>query len=146
MLDDTEIAIISTKDSKDLMVIVLDQEMLDNKDEDVDQLIPFGRKLHGRTLQFQNEYRRAMRYLYFNFAMNILRRQRYAVDGWWRDRIQYAGIPFFPTPGEWIKETTLRRIAIRIGHLPAEEARSFVGKEGSGGSEEGVGDEEKRRI
>ncbi|KAI0868802.1 hypothetical protein GGS24DRAFT_506400 [Hypoxylon argillaceum] len=147
MLDDAKIAIVPTQDSKDLMVIVLDQDILEDEEEHhIDQSVPFGRKLHGRILQFRNDYRPAMRYLYFNFAMNILRRQRYAVDGWWRDRVEYAGIPFFPTPGKWIKETTLRKLAIRIGHLPEKEARSFVGKEGSDGSEEGVGDEEKEEL
>jgi hypothetical protein len=124
MIDDAKIAIIPTKDGKDLMVTVLDRNELDNDEEET--LYPMRRKLDGRILEFKTDHRPAMRYLYFNFAMSILRRQRYAVDGWWKDRVQYDNTPFFATPGKWVRETTLRKLAIRVGHLPEDEAKSFV--------------------
>ncbi|KAI1166169.1 hypothetical protein F5B18DRAFT_94120 [Nemania serpens] len=125
MLDDGRIAIVPTKDGKDLMVAVLDEAerstlLLDPTAMDPDQV------LHGRTLMFLNDHRPALRYLYFCFAMNLLRRQKFEVDGWWKDRIEYADTPFFPTPGKWVRETTLRKLAIRIGYLPAGEADNFA--------------------
>ncbi|KAI1747035.1 hypothetical protein F4782DRAFT_535816 [Xylaria castorea] len=125
LLDDGMIAIIPTKNGKDLMVVVLDEAMRVDP-PDAGDLVPMGQLLHGRTLKFLNDHRPAMRYLYFCFAMNLLRRQRFEVDGWWKDRISYADTPFFPTPGKWVRETTLRKLAIRIGHLPTDEAGGFV--------------------
>ncbi|KAI8947672.1 hypothetical protein F4801DRAFT_559942 [Xylaria longipes] len=125
MLDDGKIAIVPTKDGKDLMVVVLD-EAERAKLSDPNNAMPIGQALHGRTLKFLNDHRPAMRYLYFCFAMNLLRRQKFEVDGWWRDRIAHADTPFFPTPGKWVRETTLRKLAIRIGHLPTDEADDFV--------------------
>ncbi|KAI1814759.1 hypothetical protein GGS20DRAFT_546685 [Poronia punctata] len=116
MLDDAKIAIVPTKDEKDLMVTVLDPT----------NQLPGG--LHGRVLKFRSDHRPAMRYLYFNFAINILRRQRHEVKGWWRDRLAHIDTRFFATPGKWVEETTLRTLATRIGHLSSDEASDFVGK------------------
>lgn len=92
-----------------------------------DALRPNVRKaLHGRTLEFLTDHRPSMRYLYFAFVICILRRQRFEVDGWWKDRLKYADIPFFPTPRKWIRETMLRKLAVRIGHLPIDDAGKFV--------------------
>ncbi|KAI0416329.1 hypothetical protein F5X98DRAFT_375900 [Xylaria grammica] len=125
MLDDASIAIVPTKDGKDLMVIVLDEDER-VREPDPDDLIPTGRALHGRTLKFLTDHRPSMRYLYFAFVINLLRRERYGVHGWRRDRLEYADMPFFPTPGNWVRETTLRKLAIRIGHMPMQEADKFV--------------------
>ncbi|TGJ83205.1 hypothetical protein E0Z10_g5539 [Xylaria hypoxylon] len=40
--------------------------------------------------------------------------------------LEWADIPFFPTPGKWIRETTLRKLAVRIGHLPIDDAGKFA--------------------
>ncbi|RWA06811.1 hypothetical protein EKO27_g8287 [Xylaria grammica] len=112
MLDDASIAIVPTKDGKDLMVFVLDEDER-VREPDPDDLIPTGRALHGRTLKFLTDHRPSMR-------------ERYGVHGWRRDRLEYANMPFFLTPGNWIRETTLRKLAIRIGHMPMQEADKFV--------------------
>ncbi|TRX93510.1 hypothetical protein FHL15_005482 [Xylaria flabelliformis] len=125
MLDDGKIAIVPTKDGKGLMVVVLDEAERSEPSNPNDP-IPLGQALHGRILKFLNDCRPAMKYLYFCFAMNLLRRQKFEVDGWWKDRIAYADTPFFPTPGKWVRETTLRKLAIRVGHLPIDEADDFV--------------------
>ncbi|KAI1822705.1 hypothetical protein F4861DRAFT_378447 [Xylaria intraflava] len=124
MLEDGQIAIIPT-DGDQLMVVVLD---------DTERAIapggqggkPRGRELHGRILKFLSDHRPEKRYLYFCFAMNILRRQKFEVNGWWRDRIEYAHTPFFATPGTWIRKSTLRKLAARIGYLPTGEAEDFA--------------------
>ncbi|KAI0440538.1 hypothetical protein F4803DRAFT_553017 [Xylaria telfairii] len=85
---------------------------------------PTGKALHGRTLEFLTDHRPSIRYLYFAFVINILRRQRFEVDGWWRDRLEYADI--IPAPGKWIRETTLRKLAVRMGHLPTDDASNFA--------------------
>ncbi|KAI0856082.1 hypothetical protein F4860DRAFT_507013 [Xylaria cubensis] len=155
MLEDGKIAIVPTKDGKDLMVVVLD-EAERSEPSDPSDPIPLGQALHGRILKFLNDCRPAVRYLYFCFAMNLLRRQRFEVDGWWKDRIAHADTPFFPAPGKWVRESILRKLAIRIGHLPTEEADDFVAmikcskpedpfQEREVGEEE-KGDEEKEEV
>ncbi|KAI0454184.1 hypothetical protein F5B21DRAFT_514935 [Xylaria acuta] len=157
MLDNGKIAIVPTKDGKDLMVVVLDEaERARLPGPNV--ATPMGQTLHGRTLKFLNDHRPAMRYLYFCFAMNLLRRQKFQVDGWWKDRIGFADTPFFPTPGKWVRETTLRKLAIRIGHLPTDEADDFVATTKGGKledpfqegeatvGEEGEDDDEKEEV
>ncbi|KAF2964520.1 hypothetical protein GQX73_g9067 [Xylaria multiplex] len=125
MLDDARIAIMPTTDGSGLMVVILDEA---EREEECDPTDPFptGKALHGRTLQFLTDYRPSMRYLYFAFVINILRRQRFEVDGWWKDRLEYTDILFFPNPGKWIRETTLRKLAVRIGHLPIDDAGKFA--------------------
>ncbi|KAI1350162.1 hypothetical protein F5Y01DRAFT_326667 [Xylaria sp. FL0043] len=127
MLDDGMIAIVPTKNGKDLMVTVLDETERTKKANPLVP-VPIGQALHGRVLKFLNDHRPARRYLYFSFAINLLRRQKFEVDGWWRDRISYADTPFFPTPGKWVRETTLRKLAVRVGHLPLDEVDDFVAK------------------
>lgn len=126
MLDDARIAIVPTNDGKNLMVIVLDEDERVQEPDPESLPIPSGRTLHGRILKFKTDHRPSMRYLYFAFAINLLRRQKFGVNGWRRDRLQYANTPFFPTPGNWVRETTLRKLAIRIGHMPMQEANEFV--------------------
>ncbi|GAW15336.1 hypothetical protein ANO14919_047450 [Xylariales sp. No.14919] len=125
MLDDARIAIVPTTDGSGLMVVILDEAEREKEWDPTDHF-PTGKALHGRTLEFLTDHRPSMRYLYFAFVINILRRQRFEVDGWWKDRLEYADIPFFPTPGKWIRETTLRKLAVRIGHLPIDDAGKFA--------------------
>ncbi|GAW20336.1 hypothetical protein ANO14919_098400 [Xylariales sp. No.14919] len=156
MLDDASITIVPTKDGEDLMVFVLDEDER-VRESDPDDLIPTGRALHGRTLKFLTDHRPSMRYLYFAFVINLLRRERYGVHGWRRGRLEYADMPFFPTPGNWIRETTLRKLAIRIGHMPIQEADKFVSAvrgirledpfiEGNEGEAKDEEDEEKEEV
>ncbi|KAI1821169.1 hypothetical protein F4861DRAFT_483349 [Xylaria intraflava] len=154
MLDDAAIAIVPTQDRSEFMVTVLDQRLLQNEngdtgededeDEDKDINPPTGRRLDGRILKFRTAHRPSMRYLYFTFAANVLRRQRYEAEGWWRDRIRYAGMPFFATPGKWVNETALRRLANRVGHLPPNEAKRFVLETSGMEMEDPSHDSEKR--
>ncbi|KAI0805654.1 hypothetical protein GGR55DRAFT_697774 [Xylaria sp. FL0064] len=125
MLDDAEIAIVPTNDSTDLMVIVLDEDER-VREPDPDSLIPTGRALHRRILKFKTDHRPSLRYLYFAFVINLLRREKFSVHGWRRYRIEYANMPFIRTRGNWVRRTTLRKLAIRVGHMPAQEADEFV--------------------
>lgn len=90
-----------------------------------------GRELHGRSLQFQTEFRPAARYLYFAFCMNILRRQRHDVPGWWKDYL-IGKEKVWATPGSYLRTSTLRRIARQIGHMTKEEAAIFAAEKGNG--------------
>jgi len=67
------------QDSEQLEVVVLDEEERTNTSS---RLYPFGSSLHHQRLTFRSDFRPAKRYLYFAFAMNILRRQRQDVPGW----------------------------------------------------------------
>ncbi|KAI1814996.1 hypothetical protein GGS20DRAFT_584928 [Poronia punctata] len=125
LLDDGQIAIVPTEDGEGLMVIVLSEEEISDMSDEA-MLNPRGVKLHQRCLKFLNDHRPAMRYLYFCYAINLLRRQRFEVRGWWKDHLQCSGTSFFATPGQWVRETTLRKLARRVGHLPDSEAEEFV--------------------
>ncbi|UKZ84362.1 uncharacterized protein TrAFT101_000272 [Trichoderma asperellum] len=94
--------------------------------------LPSGSELHGRSLQFQNDFRPAARYLYFAFCMSILRRQRHDVPGWWRDYLIDGVGKVWATPGSYLRNSTLRKIAHQVGHLTEEEASIFAAEGGSG--------------
>ncbi|KAH7002551.1 hypothetical protein EDB80DRAFT_685712 [Ilyonectria destructans] len=76
------------------------------------------KELHGKELSFKNNFRPANRYLYYHYAVTLLRRQRYAVPGWWR---AFA---------------LMLTLARNIGHLPPEEAKFFVSPQGLPESDE----------
>ncbi|KAI0976974.1 hypothetical protein F4678DRAFT_480386 [Xylaria arbuscula] len=127
MLDDARIAIIPTKDGKDLMVVVLDEdERVKEFDPRLPMITPRGRVLHERILKFLTDHRPSMQYLYFAFVMALLRRERFGTHGWKKVCLEYANTPFFATPGNWVRETTLRKLAMRIGHMPMQEADKFA--------------------
>ncbi|KAI2640916.1 hypothetical protein GGS21DRAFT_502302 [Xylaria nigripes] len=148
MLDDASIVIIPTNDGKDLMVRVLDTNVSnkfgdtltkeEGEDKNEEIIVASKKGLDGRILKFRTDFRPAKRYLYFGFAINILRRQRYESDGWWRDRVHFASTPFFSTPGKWVNETTLKKLAVRVGHLTPDEAENFgaMARDGKRGNED----------
>ncbi|KAI1180960.1 hypothetical protein F4777DRAFT_585338 [Nemania sp. FL0916] len=123
------VTVVPTMDGNDLMVVVLDET---EREEELNSPLIFrkGKALHGRILKFQTPQRPSMRYLYFAFVINILRRQRFEVDGWWKDRLEYANTPFFASPGKWICQSTLRKLAVRVGYLrllpPIYDADKFA--------------------
>ncbi|KAI0190842.1 hypothetical protein F4808DRAFT_444248 [Astrocystis sublimbata] len=82
---------------EDLEVVVLDDT---ERTKTYDSRFPKGANLHLRKLKFLTDHRPAMRYLYFSFAMNVLRQQRHEVDGWWKDRLTYHDLGFFCVAGE----------------------------------------------
>ncbi|KAL6806995.1 hypothetical protein GGI42DRAFT_366729 [Trichoderma sp. SZMC 28013] len=88
--------------------------------------IPMGRELHGRSLQFRNDFRPSSRYLYFAFCMSILRRQRHQAPGWWRDYLIDGPGKAWETPGTYLCTSTLRRLARQVGHLTEKEAAVFA--------------------
>ncbi|KAI1183493.1 hypothetical protein F5B17DRAFT_415806 [Nemania serpens] len=79
MLDDARIAIVPTTDGSGLMVVILNEA--EREEWDPTHYFHNGKALHGRTLEFLTDHRPSMRYLYFAFVINILRRQRFEVDG-----------------------------------------------------------------
>ncbi|KAK4082813.1 uncharacterized protein Triagg1_1703 [Trichoderma aggressivum f. europaeum] len=89
--------------------------------------VPVGRELHGRSLKFRNDFRPSARYLYFAFCINILRRQRHKVPGWWRDVFLEGPGKVWATPGTYLRTSTLRRLAHQIGHMTEEEVVEFAG-------------------
>ncbi|KAI1828420.1 hypothetical protein F4861DRAFT_535378 [Xylaria intraflava] len=135
MLDEAMIAIVPANEGKDLMVTVLDSSLL-KQIKDGNTPIPIGSDLDGRILKFRTDHRPEKRYLYFSFVVNILRRQRFAVDGWWQDRLKNLDVPFFATPGKRVSESTLRKLAMRIGHMSEGEAKDFVEMTGGVGLED----------
>lgn len=130
MLDNARIAIVPTDKNRELQVIVLDKREAEDDSAQYPGL-PTGKDLHGRVLKFQNDKRPALRYLYFAFAINILRRQRHEVPGWWKDRMDYGqGNTTWASPGAYLKSSMLRKLARRIGHVYEEDQSLFWGSPG----------------
>lgn len=108
--------------------------------------VPFGRELHGRSLQFRNHFRPSSRYLYFTFCMSILRRQRHEVPGWWRDYLANDPGMAWATPGSYLRTSTLCRIAHQVGHLTKEDAAVFAAEEPAEDEDKGVDSLHSRLI
>ncbi|KAL7801975.1 hypothetical protein V8C43DRAFT_324818 [Trichoderma afarasin] len=89
-------------------------------------LVPFGCELHGRSLQFRNDFRPSAQYLYFAFCMNVLRRQRHEAPGWWRDYLVDGVGKAWAAPGTYLCTLTLRILAYHVGHLTEKEAVEFA--------------------
>ncbi|KAM0446030.1 hypothetical protein ACHAO4_009475 [Trichoderma viride] len=98
------------------------------------QAIPLGSELHGRSLQFRTDFRPDARYLFFVFCMNVLRRQRHEASGWWLAYL--AGGPgrawAAAASGSYLRPSSLRRLAQRVGYLTEEEAAQFANETGNG--------------
>ena len=101
LFDEASIVITPTEDGKSLKVFCLDDV---DDDDEIAQLCkaPSGKALHGRTLEFQNDFRPSMRSLYVSFRISILRRQRHEVPGWWKDRVSLAPQKVWASPGEYL--------------------------------------------
>jgi hypothetical protein len=126
MLDNAEMAIVPSEQDGELQVIVLDKEEAEKVY--LNQNSPKGKGLHQRKLTFRNDHRPALRYLYFAFAINILRRQRHEAPGWWRDRAAFGlGHKMWGSPGPWLKASMLRKLARRVGHICEDDADPFWG-------------------
>ncbi|KAM0519010.1 hypothetical protein ACHAPE_004001 [Trichoderma viride] len=95
---------------------------------------PLGSELHGRSLQFRNDFRPDARYLFFVFCINVLQRQRHEASGWWRVYLACGPGQAWAAAasGPYLRSSTLRRIAQRVGRLNEEEASQFVVEAGNG--------------
>ncbi|OTA62894.1 hypothetical protein K449DRAFT_444391 [Hypoxylon sp. EC38] len=92
---------------------------------------PWGMQLHGRDLQFPDgvDAPLQMSYFYFNFCINIIRRQRYEPKGWWKNIFKECNKEnWAPCMTNYIRASTLKYLALRIGHLDRDEVDSFVEK------------------
>lgn len=75
-------------------------------------------ELDGRELEFRNDNRPGLRYLYFNYLMSIFRRHRYEVTGWQEDLFRFAAArKMWSSPGGWLRRSTLMALARRVGHI-----------------------------
>jgi hypothetical protein len=118
--------VIVPNEKGELIVVVLDEE-IKNKPEPVTPWPKLHGGLHGRRLQFPNEFRPSMRYLYLSCCTNILRRQRHNIKGWTRDRLG----PLMPrknwaSPGDYLRTSTLQKLARLVGHVTGNEANEFA--------------------
>lgn len=102
--------------------------------QDSSQFMPLGSELHGRSLEFRNDFRPDSRYLFSVFCMNVLRCQRHEASGWWRAYLASGPGEAWAAAasGPYLRQSTLRRIAQRVGRLTEEEAAQFVVEAGNG--------------
>ena len=81
--------------------------------------------LHGLHLEFKNDNRPRLRYLYFTFIMNVLRRKQHECTGWMSDLDKYTNQRMWGSPDKWLRGASMRAIARRMGHsLKLEEVLS----------------------
>ncbi|KAI5857499.1 hypothetical protein GGS23DRAFT_587678 [Durotheca rogersii] len=120
LLDEARIAIAPGNSrgggyQRDWKIVILDPSLLNDSVVYQPGNLPWGKRLDGLRLSFRNEFRPKARYLYFSFVANVLRRQRGNAPKWWEAIQSYMDTPAWVTPGEWIRTSTLRRLARRIG-------------------------------
>lgn len=99
VLDNAQIAIVpkdTDNTSADELVVVLDPAILKRKGSYGSP--PWG-DLAGRPLLFRRSQRPRLRYLYFKFLMNLMRRRRYECQGWKNDLFKYATGAMWGSPG-----------------------------------------------
>ena len=90
-MDKAQISIVPVNEkdpiSSELMVVVFDRELL--KRESLPGFDFDWNSLDGLVLEFRNENRPSLRYLYFNYLLTLLRRRRYQCRGWQFDLDRY---------------------------------------------------------
>ena len=127
-MDKAQISIVPVNEkdpvSSELMVVVFDRELLKRESS---PLFDFDwNSLDGLVLEFKNENRPGLRYLYFNYLLTLLRRRRYQCRGWPSDLNRYKNQYMWGSPGKWLRESSLRAIARSVGH--DLDIMSFFGK------------------
>ncbi|KAK8253352.1 hypothetical protein IWZ00DRAFT_528828 [Phyllosticta capitalensis] len=70
--------------------------------------------LHGRLLGFRTKNRPGRRYVWFRFAMNILRRENFRIPNYEED-VKYYG-QYWGTPGKHMRKSTLKKMAHCLAH------------------------------
>ncbi len=104
-----------------LKVVILDKALLNYKDfSGIDW-----KTLDGRLLEFKTDFRPRLRYLYFNFLTALFRRRRFECTGWKTDVARYSHSKMWGSPGRWLRGSTIRAMARRIGH--EVDLESFLG-------------------
>ncbi|KAH0433597.1 hypothetical protein CcaCcLH18_05769 [Colletotrichum camelliae] len=118
----------TSRKERGLKVVVLDPTL--EKDFHKDS---GGRKddepieLNNRRLSFTTSRRPRNRYVYFKYAMTILRRQRLQVPGANLDRrfMDKAARSLWASPGSYLGRSLLFKIALQLGFLTKDEAMEF---------------------
>ena len=125
-MDKARIAIVPADEmnpsARDLKVVVFDRTIIKSPEDGSG--IPWA-KLDGLRLEFKNDSRPRLRYLYFTFLMSMFRRRRFECTGWKSDLARYASGKMWASPGNWVRGSSIRAIARRIAHETNLEA--FVG-------------------
>ena len=99
---------------KRLKVVVFDRSLLKKIPIDPDDFD--WSTMDGRELEFKNDNRPDLRYLYFQFLLTLFRRRRLECTGWRSDLARYAREDMWGSPGKWLRGSSLRAIARRLGH------------------------------
>lgn len=129
MFDDSSIVIVPDPDDNNGFIVRhLDEDLLtaaDNDPSGIECEAPLGWALEKKKLKFNTDFRPAKRYLYFSFAINVLRRQRHQVPGWWHDRVKFSGEKVWATPDKkadknYLRKGLLTKIARCVGQVPAD--------------------------
>ena len=89
----------------------------------------WGDELHERRLVFKNAFRPAKMYLYFKFAISLLRRRRAEVPGHLDDLQDLPNFnkSLWASPGPYIKRSVLYKFSRQLGCLTTAEADQFWG-------------------
>jgi hypothetical protein len=125
-MDRARIAIVPADEmnpsARNLKIMVFDRTIIKNRDGGLG--IPWA-KLDGLQLEFKNDNRPRLRYLYFTFLMSLFRRQRFECAGWKSDLARYVNGKMWASPGKWVRGLSIRVIARRIAY--ETDLKAFVG-------------------
>ncbi|KAI1409908.1 hypothetical protein F5Y13DRAFT_192919 [Hypoxylon sp. FL1857] len=154
LLDEARIAFTPVPEKRDSWKIIVLDESLRRETTNKWGKVPWGADLDGLELKFPKDVdlRPRASYLYFNFCANILWRQRYEAKGWWRNILNnYDKTVWVRFGTNYLRKSTLRKLALRFGHLNRDEIEPFVEKIwiDSGGSAQpdpGVSWEDRDRV
>ncbi|KAH9995700.1 hypothetical protein F4779DRAFT_636598 [Xylariaceae sp. FL0662B] len=117
---------VESGESGEWEISVLDKKLLEEDGKSLGFHWAWGKDLDGRRLRFRNGFRPKKRYMYAAWCLNIFRRQRCEVEGWWKDK-GLIEREMWASPGECIRRSTLVTLAHQVGHLSEDEAKRMAG-------------------
>ena len=121
VFDDGRLVIIpcNAGEGGDFKAVILDDSLLDNV-LNLSPLVRF-RDIHQQPLVFRTTFRPGKRCLYLHCLFTLLRRRRYACKGWESDTEKTLTGLVWASPGEYLRRSVIRALAVEAGDVVAEE-------------------------
>ncbi|KAK5461552.1 hypothetical protein LTR20_006476 [Exophiala xenobiotica] len=145
IFDDGRLVIVpDPTDDNEFLSIVLSQDLLRQGSNNICPATdaPWS-SIHNKRLQFQTGSRPGKRFMYIHALLTLLRRRRYIVPGWEKDRDQVFTGQIWATPGKWARRSMVQALAVEIGD---SWDNIDVGGEALGDFPDGKAPEEEKKL
>ncbi|KAK5435452.1 hypothetical protein LTR34_002956 [Exophiala xenobiotica] len=145
IFDDGRLVIVpDPTDDNEFLSIVLSQDLLRQGSNNICPATdaPWS-SIHNKRLQFQTGARPGKRFMYIHALLTLLRRRRYIVPGWEKDRDQVFTGQIWATPGKWARRSMVQALAVEIGD---SWDNIDVGGEALGDFPDGKAPEEEKKL